>query len=239
MSRSRPLPKSQTAILQVEAGELAIQKAVPLPVLPPGRMLVKVSHVALNPCDYKMPLRFPTPGCFDGHDFSGTIVDLGPPSSATKGFSLGDRVCGAVHASNPIDPTTGAFAEYVSADAEFLLRVPKGVGMDQAAAIGGTGMGTMGLTLKECLGLDGSPERPVGEGEGKVVLVYAASTSIGTLALQLLSLYALTFYNPYLPLPLRILHISFHHLQKILLIEYEKIGQDINPSPSAPLRTSL
>jgi NADPH:quinone reductase-like Zn-dependent oxidoreductase len=136
-----------------------------------------------------MPLRFPTPGCLVGHDFSGTIVSLGPLSAATKGFTIGDRVCGAVHASNPVDKTTGAFAEYVSADLDFTLKVPKGMGMDQAAAIGGTGMGTMGLTLKECLGLDGSPEDPVADGQGKEVLVYAASTSIGTLALQLLSLY--------------------------------------------------
>lgn len=191
-SPCRPLPKSQTAILQNESGVLTIQKAVPLPVLPPGKILVKVSHVALNPCDFKMPLRFPTPGCLDGHDFSGTIVSLGPPSVATTGFAIGDRVCGAVHASNPIDKTTGAFAEYVSVDAEFTLKIPKRISMDQAAAIGGTGMGTMGLTLKECLGLDGSPGNPVADGQGKEVLVYAASTSIGTLALQLLSLYVIS-----------------------------------------------
>lgn len=203
----RPLPKSQTAILQNESGILTIQKDVPLPILPPGRILVKVSHVALNPCDYKMPLRFPTPGCLDGHDFSGTIVSLGPPSTATKGFAIGDRVCGAVHASNPIDKTTGAFAEYVSADAEFTLKVPKRMSMDQAAAIGGTGMGTMGLTLKECLQLDGSPEKPVAEEDAKEVLVYAASTSIGTLALQLLSLYVWHLFPSSLFLSFDILHL--------------------------------
>jgi D-arabinose 1-dehydrogenase-like Zn-dependent alcohol dehydrogenase len=188
MSSRHPLPKSQTAILQDDSGKLTIKKAVPLPVVPAGRILVKVSHVALNPCDYKMPLRFPTPDCLNGHDFSGTVVSLGPPSSATKKFAIGDRFCGAVHASNPIDKTTGAFAEYVSADAEFTLKVPKTMDMHQAAAIGGTGMGTMGLALKECFKLEEGPEQPVTDGKAKEVLVYAASTSIGTLALQLLSL---------------------------------------------------
>lgn len=231
---SGPLPKSQTAILQDDSGRLVIQKTVPLPILPPGRILVKVSYVALNPCDYKMPLRFPTSGCLDGHDFSGEVVDLGPPSAGTTRFALGDRVCGAVHACNPIDKTTGAFAEYVSADAEFTLKVPKGMSMEQAAAIGGTGMGTMGLSLKWCLELGGSPDKPVAEGEGKEVLVYAASTSIGTLALQLLSLYDNLFsFN----LCLLVLLTILLQINSKNTSNYLGTGQDINPSPFVQPKT--
>lgn len=135
-----------------------------------------------------MAERFPSPGCVDGCDFSGTVVALGSDSSKTGRFRIGDRVCGAVHGSNPIDKTTGSFADYVSADAEFTLKIPDGMSLEQAAAIGGTGMGTMGLALKRCLGLKGSPIDPVNEDESKEVLVYAASTSIGTLAIQLLKL---------------------------------------------------
>jgi len=182
------LPKSQTAIIQGENGVLSINHNVPLPKLSPGRILVRVAYVALNPCDWKMAERFPCSGCVDGCDFSGTVVVLGSDWSRTGRFNVGDRVCGAVHGSNPIDKTTGSFADYVSADAEFTSKIPDSMSTEQAAAVGGTGMGTMGLTLKRSLGLDGSPTNPVSETDAKEVLVYAASTSVGTLATQLLAL---------------------------------------------------
>lgn len=62
------------------------------------------------------------------------------------------------------------------------------MGLEQAAAVGGTGIGTMGLALGRCLKLPGRPTALVGKEEAKQVLVYAASTSVGTLATQLLAL---------------------------------------------------
>lgn len=183
---SSPLPTTQTAIIQGEGGILSIRHNAPLPTLRPDRILVKVAYVAINPCDWKMADRFPTPGCVDGCDFSGTVVALGSDWSKTGRFKIGDRVCGGVHGSNPIDKSTGCFADYVSADAQFTFRVPEYMGMEDAAAVGGTGIGTLGLALKRSLGLPGSPREPVSEGEGIQVLVYAASTSVGTLATQLL-----------------------------------------------------
>ncbi|KAI9708165.1 MAG: putative secondary metabolism biosynthetic enzyme [Bogoriella megaspora] len=182
------LPQHQTAIIQGENGVLSIHRNVPLPALRPDRILVKVAYVALNPCDWKMAERFPTPECVDGCDFSGIVVALGSDWSQTAQFKIGDRVCGAVHGSNPIDKTTGSFADYVSADAQFTFKVPPSMGLEEAAAVGGTGMGTMGLALKRCLKLPGSLLQPVEENESKEVLVYAASTSVGTLACQLLKL---------------------------------------------------
>lgn len=180
------LPPTQTAIIQGEGGHLAIHHKVPLPPLRPDRLLVKVAYVALNPCDWKMADRFPTPGCVDGCDFSGTVVAVGSDGAKTGRFRIGDRVCGGVHGSNPIDLTTGCFADYVSADAQFTFHVPEYMGLEDAAAVGGTGIGTLGLALKRSLALPGGPTEPVPEGEGKEVLVYAASTSVGTLATQLL-----------------------------------------------------
>ncbi|KAI1174424.1 GroES-like protein [Nemania sp. FL0916] len=193
MSRIRyngaaPVPSTQTAIKQGADGTLSIQKNVALPELRPDRILVKVAYVAINPCDWKMSERFPAPGAVDGCDFSGTVVALGSDTSKTGRFQIGEKVCGGVHGSNPIDLSTGSFADYVSADAEFTFKVPSYMNLEQAAAVGGTGMGTMGLALFRCLKLPGSPTAPVAEEESKQVLVYAASTSVGTLASQLLRL---------------------------------------------------
>lgn len=182
------LPSTQTVIKQDENGTLKIQKDVPLPELRSDRILVKVNYVAINPCDWKMSERFPAPGAVDGCDFSGTVVALGSAVSKTGRFQVGDKVCGGVHGSNPIDLTTGSFADYVSADAEFTFKVPNYMGLKEAAAVGGTGIGTMGLALGKSLGLPGRPTQPVSEDESKHVLVYAASTSVGTLATQLLKL---------------------------------------------------
>lgn len=182
------LPSSQTAIIQGDAGVLKIHNNVALPELRPDRILVKVAYVALNPCDWKMADRFPTPGCVDGCDFSGTVVALGSDLSKTGRFHIGERVCGGVHGSNPIDLATGSFADYVSADAEFTFKVPEYMNLEEAAAVGGTGIGTLGLALRKCLGLSGSFKNPVSEQDSRDVLVYAASTSVGTLAMQLLRL---------------------------------------------------
>jgi NADPH:quinone reductase-like Zn-dependent oxidoreductase len=185
----KPLPSTQTAIVQGENGVLSIQHDVRLPEVRPDRILVKVAYVALNPCDWKMGERFPTPGCFVGCDFSGTVVALGSDVSKTGRFQIGDRVCGGVHGSNPIDKTTGAFADYVSVDAEIVFLIPAYMGFEEAPVAGsGVVLLTLGLALKKGLDLPGSTRRPVGEDESKEVLVYAASTSVGTLATQLLKL---------------------------------------------------
>ncbi|KAH3920889.1 trans-enoyl reductase phmE [Parastagonospora nodorum] len=187
-NNSVALPATQTVIKQNEDGLLTIQKDFPLPEIRSDRLLVRVEYVAINPCDWKMSERFPAPGAVDGCDFAGTVVALGSDVSKTGRFQVGEKVCGGVHGSNPIDPTTGSFAEYLSADAEFTFKVPGYMGLKEAAAVGGTGIGTMGLALSKSLGLPGSPTRPVGETDSKYVLVYASSTSVGTLATQLLRL---------------------------------------------------
>lgn len=133
-----------------------------------------------------MSSRFPSPGATDGCDFSGQIVAIGTIAAQSTTLRLGDRVFGAVHGSNPIDLSAGSFAEYVAIDAGFVFRTPKYMSDETAAGIGGTGLGTLGLVFYRSLKLEGTPEKPVTN--GPFVLVYGGSTSVGTLALQLLKL---------------------------------------------------
>ena len=178
-----------------------------------------------------MPTSFPTPGAVCGCDFAGRVVRIPDDhdginngdestengctrtnghavnnnSSGRTGFwSLGDRVLGVVHGSNPSDPSTGAFAEFVAAEADLVLRVPDGMGWDEAAAWGGTGWGTLGIALWERergLGLEwpwgkyqGTKEEiegregKTGENEKQWVLVNGGATATGALAVQLLKL---------------------------------------------------
>lgn len=183
---SGSLPTTQTAIVQANDGTLYIKRDAPLPDLKHDQILVRVAAVALNPCDFKMAERFPAPGATDGCDFSGRVVAIGTDAARTSHFRLGERVFGAVHGSNPIDLQSGSFAEYVAIDAGFLFHTPDYLADETAAAIGGTGLGTLGLALYKSLGLSGTPKSPKEKGE--FVLVYGGSTSVGTMGLQLLKL---------------------------------------------------
>ena len=177
---------TQKAIIQAKepVGSLLLSAVCPLPELMQGQVLVKTAAVALNPCDWKMPTNFPCPGAVDGSDFSGTVVALGP--NLARDIKLGDRVAGAVHASNPLNPTSGAFAEYVAAYADQLWKMPDSMGWEQAAAIGWCVVGTIGLAMFRSLKLPGWPEQPVQK--SIFVLVYGGSTASGTMAIQMLRL---------------------------------------------------
>ena len=177
---------TQKAIIQAKepVGSLLLSADCPLPELFPGQVLVKTAAVALNPCDWKMPTNFPCPGTVDGSDFSGMVVALGP--NLARDIKIGDRVAGALHASNPLNPTSGAFAEYLAAYADQLWKIPDSMGWEQAAAIGWCVVGTVGLAMFRSLKLPGSPEHPVQK--PMFVLVYGGSTASGTMAIQMLQL---------------------------------------------------
>ncbi|KAI4160869.1 MAG: hypothetical protein LQ342_005394 [Letrouitia transgressa] len=180
------IPSTQKAIFQAKepVGALQLHDDRPLPKLLPGQVLVKTAAVALNPCDWKMPTNFPYPGAVDGSDFSGTVVGLGP--DLARDIKVGDKVAGAVHASNPLNPSSGAFADYLAAYADQLWKMPDSMAWEDAAAIGWCVVGTVGLAMFRSLKLPGSPEQPV---EKPVyVLVYGGSTASGTIAIQMLHL---------------------------------------------------
>lgn len=183
------LPVTQRAIVQAAKGTLVISNA-PLPPLLPGWVLVKTAAVALNPADHKMPAAFPALGATAGWDFTGTVVRVCAPLAAP--LRVGDWVCGAVHGSNPADHETGAFAEYVRAEADLPLKIPGSMAWGPAAALGGVGHGTLCLTLWESLGVPGRPEKPAAEPQH--VLVYSGSTATGTMVIQLLKLYVFSAF---------------------------------------------
>ena len=176
--------------MQGENGVLSIQHGLPLPAVPSDRILVKVHYVAINPCDWKMPARFPTPGCVDGCDFAGTVVAVGSQVAKTGLVRVGSRVCGAVHGSNPIEKSTGTFSDYVVADGDLVWLIPPYMGFEEApVAASGVILDTLGLVFKTSLCLPGTLNNPATGDDSKEVLVYAASTAIGTATTHLLKLF--------------------------------------------------
>jgi NADPH:quinone reductase-like Zn-dependent oxidoreductase len=193
------LPKQQTAIVAQGPGQLAIQHDAPVPSLAPDMAIVKTTAVAINPVDAKMLDYSAARGAIHGYDFSGTIVALGADALASTHLAVGDRVAGMVHGMNKLQPDVGAFAEYVGACADLLLKVPDHISFEEAASFGtGVAMATLGLfselqvptSLDQLRGYqpasDGQAEVEVKERE--FVLVAGGSTATGTRAVQLLKL---------------------------------------------------
>ncbi|KAL8383418.1 hypothetical protein RB595_006936 [Gaeumannomyces hyphopodioides] len=198
-------PRTMTCLVQPPAGQGSpvVSSEQPVPELRgPYDVLVRVSAVALNPTDHKMPTYHPVPGAVMGCDFTGTVVAAGS-AVATNGGNDGDdssgslpgpgtRVCGPVHGSNPGALGVGAFAEYTVQDARLLVRVPASWSGDlEPAALGGVGWATVALAMEHSLRLKGTPSNPepaLPNGSKRPVLVYGGATATGTMACQLLSL---------------------------------------------------
>ncbi len=164
-----------------------------MPPLGPDMVIVKTAAVAINPADAKMLDYSAAPGAIHGYDFAGTIVALGSQAAEGGRLHVGDRVAGLVHGMNKLKPDVGAFAEYVGAYADLLLRIPDTMGFEEAASFG-TGVATAGLSLFHELGIPAPIEnitedqRAVSAENNEFVLVAGGSTATGTRALQLLKL---------------------------------------------------
>ena len=187
MQTSDIIPLTQTAIIQHEAGALQVISGLSVPEISPWEMLVRVVAVGLNPCDFKMPLRFPTPGLWDGCDFAGTVVLLGDEVAKEGHFCLGDRVSGAVQGSNQAEPTSGAYCEYVKANPGYTFKIPEEMSFSASLGISGTGIATLGVALFWSLRIPGALDQPASRADD--VFIYGGSSTVGLLAIQMAKLY--------------------------------------------------
>ncbi|KAI0117977.1 zinc-binding dehydrogenase [Nemania sp. FL0031] len=184
------LPPAQRAIVEDENGRPVIKSDVRIPMLLPGTIIVKTTSVALNPSDYKMGPAFPHADAFIGMDFAGVVVAVSDSDRERHDVAVGDVVCGALPGSNPGNPDTGSFAQYIRAVAGLVLKVPDGFPVAESAAFGTT-IVTACMAIWQDLGIAATPETPISD--NTPILVYGGSTSCGLMAIQLLKL---SGYNP-------------------------------------------
>lgn len=132
-----------------------------------GRVLIRVTAVAMNPIDWKRSqgaagqVLSPKPLC----DVCGVVVSKGP--SATGPLRVGDHVVTCTY------PTQGALAEYVLAPEGAVGPKPKDWDDTQASALG-MGAATASSTLRLC--------QP---GPGKRLVILGASGAVGQMMLVL------------------------------------------------------
>ncbi|KGB52119.1 Alcohol dehydrogenase, zinc-binding protein [Sphingopyxis sp. LC81] len=167
------VPVEMTAIaISAPGGPEVLQPTTrPVPQPGAGEVLIRVAAAGVNRPDVLQRMGFypPPPGASDlpGLEISGTIVAVGPGGDPEL---LGQAVCALV--------AGGGYAEYCTAPAGSCLPVPKGLSMEEAAALPETV-----FTVWHNLFERGYVR------DGETVLVHGGTSGIGTTAIGLCKLF--------------------------------------------------
>jgi len=185
------------AIRQHEFGgpEVLRYEDVPIPVVKPGEVLVRVHAIGINPPDwylrdgYKMlPAEWQPKVDFPlilGTDISGVVEAV---ADDVRGFSVGDEVYSMVRFPSGLAGGSRAYAEYVSVPASELALKPAGIDHIHAA---GAPMSLL-TAWQYMIELGHDEQNPLQPNrhepvplEGKTVLVNGAAGGVGHFAVQL------------------------------------------------------
>ncbi len=151
-----------------------INKNAPKPTLTQGHLLIEVYAAGVNPVDWKIregymqqmvQLKFPATL---GGDFSGIVAEVG---EGVPGFKKGDEIYGYA---SILGGGSGAFAEFISADANTIENKPKNTVHVEAAALPLTGASAW-QALVDHIGLS----------RGEKILIHGGAGGIGSIAIQL------------------------------------------------------
>src|SRR5689334_19920189 len=163
------MPDSMQAVEITRPGPPDVLKLAKRPVPPvgPGEVLIRVAAAGVNRPDVlqRQGNYPPPPGTTDipGLEVSGEVVQVAP---GVTSWRVGDKVCALV--------AGGGYAQYVTAPAVQCLPVPKGLSMEEAAALPETFF-TVYLNVVERGELQA----------GDTLLVHGGSSGIGTTAILL------------------------------------------------------
>lgn len=112
----------------VDENENLVWSEVDYPTLERDGVIVKIHAAALNRADLLQRRgKYPSPaGCPEwmGLEIAGTVVEVG---CDVKSWSIGDKVCALLGG--------GGYAEYVAVKEDMLMPVPRGLSMEEAAAL--------------------------------------------------------------------------------------------------------
>lgn len=172
------LPTTMTAIEITESGGPEVLQPVERPVPEPGsgEILIAVAAAGVNRPDVvqRLGLYPPPPGASDlpGLEVAGEVAAVG---EAVTEWKEGDRVCALV--------SGGGYAQFATAPAAQVLRVPAGLDSIQAAGIPETFF-TVWTNMFDRGHL----------AAGESILIHGGSSGIGTTAIQLAREFGATAY---------------------------------------------
>ena len=165
------LPKNMTAIKISKPGgpEVLVPTVIPVPKPNKGEVLVKIAAAGVNRPDVMQRVgNYPPPrgvSEIPGLEVSGTIVKI---FDDVKIWKVGDKICALI--------AGGGYAEYCTAPARQCLPIPKGLSMEEAAALPETF-----FTVWDNVFTRGKLQPK------ETILIHGGSSGIGTTAIQLAS----------------------------------------------------
>jgi len=163
------------AIDQPGGPEALTLRTLPVPKIDANEVLIAVQSagVAVWDTQIRKSLAFINKPKFPyilGSDGAGVVAAVG---SAVTRFKVGD----AVYAYCWDNPKGGFYAEFVAVPSDCTAKLPKGMSIDAAGALGASGLTALS-------GVD----RALSLKRGDTVIIHGASGAVGTLALQLAKL---------------------------------------------------
>lgn len=187
------MPRAQKALCVNAECKYEVDHGRAVAALTPSSVIVRAVAVAINPADAKMLDFSAAVGSIGGYDFAGHVVAVG--ADVTTPLEVGDRVCGFAFGNNAGDVDSGAFCEYVRVDGRYVLKVPDGMRLEEAAGLS-VAIATTGLALYHSLALPMPSvltHAAATTSRKQHVLVHGGSTTCGTIAIQLLRLLVFLF----------------------------------------------
>ena len=179
---------NQAAVLKEEKANLTIEER-PIPKPGPLDVLVKNYAFATNPVDWKMQRlgvivdKYPT---ILGSDVSGVVDAVG---SDVKHFQKGDRVTGFADGLLSKDPQNGAFQQYSIVKDCALAKIPCSMSFEEASILP-MSVATSAVGIFLCMEIPRPPTKQQGG-----FLVWGASSSVGTAAVQIARSLGYTVYG--------------------------------------------
>jgi len=173
--------KNIAAVLEGKGARLNITtRSIPNPG--PHEIVVRNHAVAVNPVDWKIQdygFTIKTYPVVIGSDGAGIITSLG---SSVTGFKVGDRVTGFAGSIYNNDPNQGSYQNYTILRDIATTKLPDSMSFEEGSVFP-MAMATAAVAFFTCMSIP----RPIGsiKPQESAMLIWGASSSVGTSALQL------------------------------------------------------
>ncbi|KAH7116455.1 chaperonin 10-like protein [Dactylonectria macrodidyma] len=180
------------AFLPAVATDLVLE-ACPIPSPGPGEVLIRNRAIAINPIDWKRQawgFMIPSYPAILGSDISGIVAEVGESVTTVK---PGDRVLGLAHGFISGKNENGAFQTYTVVKASSTAIIPKDMGFAPAATVP-IAVATAVMALYDVLDLPQPPPDKAPVSSASSILVWGASSAVGSMVVQLARLSGLTVF---------------------------------------------
>ena len=182
-------PSNRASWLMAKQSPVNVVDSAPYTSPSANELVIKTKAIALNPADVvvqKLGILIEEYPAILGCDVAGEVVEVHP--SLAEVYSIGDRVFGAASCLNRKDGAYcySAFQDYVVLKLPSIAKIPKKVAYEDAAVLPlGINTAASCLFMDKTLGLAAPSIDGTKDSQGKTLLVWGASSSVGSCGVQM------------------------------------------------------